>query len=242
MLLSLENFRLSPPAPTLLEGSDEDLVRELLRRAILTLASLADPDLRYRLGPRTAWPPYVQHARDAYASAPPNIRVFHPTSRDIEVVTDVLRHLAKYGREQNTQDLKLFHAWVFGASTWMLQMRVTTNRRQPASPSTVRNRLNRLVKNLAAIPAVVALARGSVDILRTLPQSAPLSGYGADSAQTDLRDLPTSPKAWSEPGEKPVQSSREKRAARSLLTRRLKRNKSRSLRRKEQAKRNEGKP
>lgn len=171
------------------------VVRELLRRAILTLGAIPDPDLRFRTGPRTAWPGYIQETRDAYASAPPKVHTFTPTERDLTVFLDVLGWLAWYRQksERQAETARLFTAWMLGAPMWMLQQRCTTNRRHPASKTEIHRRFDRLVSAIVehfpvGIQSVAVDKGGEGDTLSTLDPHAP---HLADS---DLRDLPTSPK------------------------------------------------
>lgn len=192
--------------------SDIARVRELLRRAILTLAAVPDPDLRYRLGPTSAWPDFVRQARDAYGSAPPRVR-FNPTPADHSRYLDVLAWLRWYEREYGPETIRLFAAWVFGASMWQLQMRCTTNRRVPATPATVRARMDGLVK-------VVAVKFGdAIDELSELAQFQPNQGYGAECAETDLHQLPTSPKAWNSGVSEPQTASERAAAVAAQLRR-----------------------
>lgn len=175
-----------------------DWVREVLRRAILTLGALPDPDLRYRLGPHSGWPAYVQETRDAYASAPPKLRTFQPTQQDVSRFLDVLGWLSWYGREHSEETRRLFVAWVLGAPMWMLQQRCSTNRRQPAAPNTVRARLDELVLS------IMDEFRGALDKLLELPQISLSETSLADFGQSDLRDLPTSPRHWMAADGKPA--------------------------------------
>lgn len=190
------------------ESRDEELfaiTRDLIARAILTLAAIPDPDLRFRVGPRSAWPDYVREARDAYASAPPRIRAFAPSPNDLGVFLDVLDMLNAYRRAGSTaaENVRLFTARVFGAPIWMLQQRCTTNRRQPASKQTVYDRLD------AVVSAVMRAHREKLmelrfDKLDELDQFGPYRPYGGDSAESDLADLPNSPKAWIAADGKPL--------------------------------------
>ena len=128
---------------------DIQRLRELLRRSVLTLAAVPDSDLRYRLGPRTAWPEFVRHARDAYGSAPPRFRTFHPTRQDLSIYLEALSWLAWYRRNYGEETVRVFIGWCFGAAMWQLQERVSTNRRRPASPRTVHNRMDAMVLAVA---------------------------------------------------------------------------------------------
>jgi hypothetical protein len=208
-------------------------VRELLRRAILTLAVVPDPDLRYRLGPKGCWPSIVREARDAYGYAPPKMRAYHPTPEDQSRYLDVLAWLRWYEAEfpeSGPQTVKLFIAWTFGTAMWQLQQRCKTNRRHPATPQTVRARMDGLVRAIAKrFNEDVLLA--AIDEFTELEQIAGNPEYVGNSAETDLRALPTSPKACISATSEPMTAKEEARAH-AALTKRLERNRLRSLDRK----------
>jgi hypothetical protein len=172
-------------------------VRELLRRAILTLAVVPDPDLRYRLGPRGNWPSIVRDARDAYGYAPPKMRAYHPTPEDQSRYLDVLAWLRWYEAEYpiaGPETVRIFIAWTFGAAMWQLQVRCSTNRRMPATPVTVRRRIDGMARTIAGRFSE-ALQFDGIDECRECMHLSPNPEYGENSAETDLRHLPTSPKA-----------------------------------------------
>lgn len=180
-------------------------VRELLRRAILTAGAIPDPDLRFRVGPKTAWPAMVQESRDAYGYAAPKVRRFEPTAADLSSFLDALDWLRWY-RDTGAiglQNFKLFKAWALGSPIWMLQERITTNRGgRPASQRTVHNRIDR-------VAAVIAVRFGSslrglaLDDFPELQQKAPSDRYSSESVSSDLGTLSQSPKWYREPGAEP---------------------------------------
>lgn len=182
-----------------------ELVRELLRRAILTLGAIPDPDLRFRVGPKTAWPAFVQETRDAYGSSPPKIRAFTPSEYDLSVFLEILEWLRWYRQQgaRGEENARLITAWVMGAPIWMLQERCSTNRRQPASQRTVYDRLDRVVTAIA-LRFASALDSGRFDKLHELQQFRGYPPYGGKSAQTDANDLPKSLKYHREPDAKPL--------------------------------------
>lgn len=87
-------------------------VRELLRRAILTLAAV--PACR---GPRDPQNPLanrmVHDAIEAYGYQPPAVRMFTPTPRDVTLYLDVLNLLSWFQREYGETKVKVFVAWAF---------------------------------------------------------------------------------------------------------------------------------
>ena len=208
-------------------AADLPALRELLRRSVLTLAAVPDSDLRYRLGPRTAWPEFVRHARDAYGSAPPRFRTFHPTRQDLSNYLEALSWLAWYQRTHGPQTVRIFTAWCFGAAIWELQERVSTNRRRPCSPTTVRNRMQAMIQAVAA--QYPDATRKCVD---NLPRVANFAGASSEGAglSSDVRELPKPPKTWRSSA--PVALSVAQQAsAHVVLEKQLRRNGSRALKR-----------
>jgi hypothetical protein len=203
-------------------------LRELLRRAVLTLAAVPDSDLRYRLGPRTAWPEFVRHARDAYGSAPPRFRTFHPTRQDLSNYLEALSWLAWYRRTYGQETVRVFVAWCFGAAMWQLQERVSTNRRRPASPRTVHNRMDAMI--LAVAVQFPDGTRKCIDNHLEVQKFAGAHSEGA-GLSSDVRELPKPPKTWRSPGgDHPLPAS-EQAAAHVALEKTLRRNGSRALKR-----------
>lgn len=87
-------------------------VRELLRRAILTLAAV--PACRGPQGPQNPLSGRMIHdAVEAYGYQPPAVRLFTPSPRDISIYLDVLEMLSWYQREYGETKVKVFVAWAF---------------------------------------------------------------------------------------------------------------------------------
>lgn len=210
-------------------------LKDLIRRSILTLASVPDPDLRYRLGPKTAWPEFVRYSRDAYGSAPPRVRSFTPSRYDLTICLEVLGWVSWYGRTRSQNTVKLFQAWTFGAPMWQLQERCETNRRTPASKSTVENRLNNMVRVIAETFFEDVL-RVSLDAPRETVEkehrAAEEPSLLPPSRVSDVAHLPKSVASWRAPAEEPSASSAD---AQAELERRLERNRSRAAKRAQQA-------
>jgi hypothetical protein len=202
-------------------------LRELLRRSVLTLGAVPDSDLRHRLGPRTAWPEFVRHARDAYGSAPPRFKTFHPSRQDLSVYLEVLSWLAWYRRTYGEETVRVFVSWAFGAAIWQLQERVSTNRRRPASPRTVYNRMDAML--LAIAVEFPIETRFCVDNHSELQKFA-AAHMEDEKFASDVRQLPQPPKHWRSTA--PVSLSQaEQAAAHAKLEKRLRRNGSRALKR-----------
>lgn len=87
-------------------------VRELLRRAILTLAAV--PACR---GPQSPQNPLanrmIHDAIEAYGYQPPAVKMFTPTPRDVSTYLDVLDMLSWYQREYGETKVKVFVSWAF---------------------------------------------------------------------------------------------------------------------------------
>lgn len=207
-------------------------LREVLRRAVLTLASVPDSDLRFRFGHKSSWPEFVRHARDAYGAAPPKVRIFHPTRNDLTIYLDALGWLSWYGRQHRSEaTVRLFIAWSFGAAMWQLQERVARNsRRLMVSPSTVHNRMNGMVLRIGE-RFCHEIVKYDLDELRELAQKGVANRYGAEEC-TDARSLPKSPKNWADPRPFPL-TNVEKVKAHARLEKTLQRNRSRASRREE---------
>jgi hypothetical protein len=206
--------------------TDTAALRELLRRSVLTLAAVPDSDLRYRIGPRTAWPEFVRHARDAYGSAPPRFRSFHPNRADLTVYLEVLSWLDWYRRDYGAETVRVFCAWCMGAAMWQLQERVSTNRRRPAAPRTVYNRMDAMV--LAIASEYPEATRKCVDNHPEV-QILIVARIEGDGMSSDARDLPQSPQTWR--SALPPMPPKEQASAHVALEKRLRRNGSRALKR-----------
>lgn len=205
---------------------DTAALRELLRRSVLTMAAVPDSDLHYRIGPRTAWPEFVRHARDAYGAAPPRFRNFHPTRPDLTVYLQALSWLDWYRRQYGQETVRVFVAWCAGAAMWQLQERVSTNRRRPCAPRTVYNRMDAMV--LAIAVQYPDATRNCVD---NHPELQNLASTQIEDAElsSDLRFLPKPAKTWRAA---PVSVSlSEQASAHAALEKRLRRNGSRALKR-----------
>ena len=207
--------------------TDLPALRELLRRSVLTLAAVPDSDLRYRLGARTAWPEFVRHARDAYGSAPPRFRTFHPTRQDLSNYLEALSWLAWYQRTHGVETVRVFVAWCFGAAIWQLQERVSTSKRRPCSPATVHNRMRGMI--LAIAVQYPDATRKCVDSFTGMANLAAAQTEDEKLA-SDVRNLPKPPKNWRSTA--PVRLlPAEQATAHAALEKTLRRNGSRALKR-----------
>lgn len=181
-----------------------EITRELLRRAILTLAAIPDPDRRFRTGPKTAWPAFAQDWH-AYAARDATVREYTPTPDDIGRYLTVLDWLTAYGRQsaRNAENARLFVARTFGVPIIRLQIRVTTNRPRLASAKTVHNRLDHVVETIAK-QHETAIEEMRLDKFPEFPKKGPHHGDGGKSAHNDLTDPPASPKFIRNAGAEPA--------------------------------------
>jgi hypothetical protein len=206
--------------------TDTAVLRELLRRAVLTMFVVPDGDRRYRSGLRTAWPKFVQHQRDAYGSAPPRVKMFEPTRRDLTVYLEVLSWLAWYQRAYGEETVNVFIWWCRGAAMWSLQERVSTNRRRPCSPQTVRDHMRGMFR------AIDDQFHDAVE--KIIDESGKLGKFAAAQLEdaelsSDLRTLPQTPKTWRAAPD-PLPPA-DQASAHMALEKRLRRNGSRALKR-----------
>jgi hypothetical protein len=105
------------------------VTREALRRAILTLAALPDPDQRY-LRYVTPNISVVRDAAEAYGWTPARVRFF-PTPFDCSVYLEVLGWLSWYDREipQGGHAVRIVMAWATGCEYWQLSRRFSCSER-----------------------------------------------------------------------------------------------------------------
>jgi hypothetical protein len=204
-------------------------LRELLRRAVLTMFVVPDSDAHYRRGLKTAWPEFVRHQRDAYGWASPAVKMFEPTRHDLTVYLEAWSWLDWYQRAHpvhGEETAKNFIRWCRGASNWQLQERTTTNRRRPCSAQTVKDRRDAMI--LAIASHFPDATRKCVDNYGELEKFAGTQLEDAELS-SDLRDLPKPPKNWRSA---PVPLSHSEQAsAHVALEKRLRKNGSRALKR-----------
>lgn len=65
----------------------------LVRRAVLTLSALPDPDRRFQRSPRSCMPAPVREAVESYGYISERAPRFQPTTKDVSIYLDVLAWL-----------------------------------------------------------------------------------------------------------------------------------------------------
>lgn len=116
-------------------------MREILRRAILTMGMMPDPDDRF-LGWAKAQSNIVRDAREAYGWAPASVRRFTPTPHDIAQAERLEPWLAWLRREKGENAWRRLLAWSLDAPLWRL------SQREGCSERTVWNRINQSVADV----------------------------------------------------------------------------------------------
>lgn len=117
-----------PPMLAKPTGDDEiAALKELMRRSVLTLLALPDPDRRYLRLAGADWL-LVRDAAEAYGWTP-EIIAFRPTPHDVQIYLDVLSWLSWYRRTHDAGTVRLFIAWATGASWRRLSFQFSSSER-----------------------------------------------------------------------------------------------------------------
>jgi hypothetical protein len=96
----------------------------LIRRAILTLAAIPDPDRRFQQSPQSCMPQPVHDAIEAYGYRSARARRFHPTPADLDRYLIVLPWLGWLGRQRGGErDVQILIARAHGCPWWKLSER-----------------------------------------------------------------------------------------------------------------------
>jgi hypothetical protein len=113
-------------------------LKVIIRRAIVTLWTLKDPDRRYlSQGGATAWLlPVVRERSESYGWASYG---FEPTPQDISQMEVVAVWLAWLRRTEGLQAIRRLIAWTLGIPTTRL------GKREGVSDQTIRNRIDRSI-------------------------------------------------------------------------------------------------
>lgn len=149
-------------------------VKEIIRRAIVTLWTLKDPDRKYLAARSSSWLLSVVRERsESYGWATYG---FEPTPHDISQMEIVAGWLAWLRRTEGEQALRRLIAWTLGVQTWRI------GQRERCSERTIRNRMDRSV---AAIMRQFAAADLSVEVVEDLKVTKPYSMVTEPNIVTD---------------------------------------------------------
>lgn len=124
-------------ARTMLAG-----LKEVVKRALWTLAAIRDPDARFRYQ-GTAWGfDVVQTMQEAYGYSKPRVRSFAPSPEDVSQMEIVAVWLAWIRRTGGENDLRRIIGWAMAVPTWRLAQR------EACSEKTILNRIDRSLNSI----------------------------------------------------------------------------------------------
>lgn len=115
-----------------------DAMREIVRRALMTLAAVRDPDHRF-LGYARQAGNIVHEVKEAYGYSSASVRNFAPTAYEISQMEVVLPWLAWLRRQEGEQAIRRIIAWSMGSALWRI------GQRESCSERTVTNRIDRSI-------------------------------------------------------------------------------------------------
>ena len=180
-------------------------VRELLRRAILTLAAV--PACRGPRGPQNPLANRMVHdAIEAYGYQPPAVRRFSPTPKDVSNYLEALGLLSWYQREYGETKVKVFVSWAFDLPMYLIANQIrrgedTVKRWRDAVALTIAETHGDTVKKmLQGACAECAASVQNENIIEELSENHPFEAkspkiwLASDSrAQTGAHLIPGSP-------------------------------------------------
>ena len=142
-------------------------VKEIVRRAVLTLSAIQDPDARFRRGHQSSWTlPVVRDAAESYGYGAPSLARFVPTPRDVSQMEVVATWLAWLRRTEGEGALRRIIGWAKGIPGWSLGMK------ERCSERTIKNRIDRsiaaIIRQFAAVDLVVELIDEEMVLHETL--------------------------------------------------------------------------
>lgn len=113
-------------------------LREIIRRAVMTLAAVRDPDRRH-LGWSSLPMNIVHDVQDAYGYSSASARNFAPSPHEVEQMEVVLPWIAWIRREEGEAACRRILGWAMGAALWRL------GQREKCSDRTINNRIDRSI-------------------------------------------------------------------------------------------------
>ncbi len=135
-----------------------EAVKAIVRRAIVTLMTLRDPDRKYQYRDSSWLFPVVNKAQESYGYVQYG---FDPTPEDISQMEVVATWLAWLRRTEGEQALRRLISWTLGVPTWRI------GSRERCSERTIRNRIDRsiaaIIKKFAAVDIAVELVEEIYD-------------------------------------------------------------------------------
>lgn len=210
--------------PSIAAGQSDDavgLMKDKLRRAVLTLLAVPDPDKKFLrvVGPKWV---VVRDSAEAYGWTPERVQ-FSPTPRDVEVYLVVLGWLSWYERQHESDRkrdslVKILIAWATGAEYWQLA------RRFACSERTLRRRLDGLAAALLH-QFEDAFQKLFLDNCPGCRPNVDSSSYHDDLASDETTAPPRQPQSFIADGAKPSANLAipEVSAARTELIERIER-------------------
>jgi hypothetical protein len=137
------------------EDADDafEAVKNIIRRAIITLMTLRDPDWRYQYRGSSWLFPVVNQAQEAYGYVQYG---FEPTPHDVSQMEIVADWLSWLKRTEGEWSIRRIISWTLGVPTWRI------GAREKCSERTVRNRIDR---SISAIIGQFAAVDVSVEII-----------------------------------------------------------------------------
>lgn len=113
------------------------LMKAIVRRAIMTLFTIKDPDRKYLNAGQSGWLlSTVRERAESYGWASYG---FEPLPSDISQMEVVAGWLAWLRRTEGEQSIRRLIAWTLGVQTWKIGMR------EKCSEQTIRNRIDRSI-------------------------------------------------------------------------------------------------
>jgi hypothetical protein len=178
------------------------VMKEIVRRAIVTLWTLKDPDRKWLTQRPSSWLlSTVRERSESYGWAEYG---FEPTPHDISQMEIVATWLAWLRRTEGEQALRRLIAWTLGVQTWKI------GRREQCSEQTVRNRIDR---SIVAMMRQFSGADFTVETVEdpkiTNPYSLVMERSGVLDAEIILRKVYIYDKGFFR-GSKRVRDGREK--------------------------------
>lgn len=150
------------------------LMKAIVRRAIMTLFTIKDPDRKYLNAGQSGWLlSTIRERAESYGWASYG---FVPLPSDISQMEVVAGWLAWLRRTEGEQSIRRLIAWTLGVQTWKIGMR------EKCSEQTVRNRIDR---SIVAIMRQFMAADFTVEVVEENKLPQPYAMVTEKSTGTD---------------------------------------------------------